>query len=63
MTFILRHGAVKEGIEIGSDGFVLVSDLLAYQKLKKLGVNQEMIQKIVQDCEKQRFEMIKNEKG
>lgn len=29
LSYILRHGAVKEGIAIGPDGYVKLTDILA----------------------------------
>lgn len=34
LSFVLRHGAEKEGIAIQPDGFVKVQDILAKPKLK-----------------------------
>lgn len=32
LSYILRHGAVKEGLEISSDGYVKLSDILSKPK-------------------------------
>jgi len=38
LSWILRHGAQKEGIPIGPDGYVRVSDLLTHHKFKKVSL-------------------------
>jgi len=58
LSFVLRHGAAKEGIAIQSDGFVKVADLLAKPKLKnqwKVGLDH--IKVVVSDNDKKRFEL------
>ena len=34
LSYLLRHGAVKEGFDIDTAGFVLVKDILADKKFK-----------------------------
>lgn len=34
MSYLLRHGALKEKINIRSDGFVLINELLQHRNLK-----------------------------
>lgn len=36
LTYILRHGATKEGIPIGSDGYVKIFDLLLHRNFKNV---------------------------
>ncbi|KAG8994622.1 hypothetical protein FRB93_001537 [Tulasnella sp. JGI-2019a] len=57
-SYILRHGAAKEGITIRRDGYVRVDDLLARPKLKNLKCDLEDIQDIVASNDKQRFSLI-----
>ncbi|XP_071056768.1 tRNA 2'-phosphotransferase 1-like isoform X2 [Onthophagus taurus] len=62
LTWILRHGAHKEGFTISSDGYVPVSQILAYKQLKgKFNVND--IIKVVENNNKQRFTLIKSDSG
>jgi 2'-phosphotransferase len=51
MSYILRHGAAKEGIEMGTDGNVLVDDLLKKPNFK--GVTVDKIRSIVENNDKQ----------
>ncbi|CAO3581313.1 unnamed protein product [Absidia cylindrospora] len=53
ISYILRHGAIKEKLEVGRDGFIKVSDLLARPKLK--GVTMDQIQYVVTNNDKQRY--------
>lgn len=53
---ILRHSAVEDGLAIRSDGFVRMHDLLRHPGLKKLRVDEPLIDKIVDGDEKGRFE-------
>lgn len=53
MTYLLRHGAIKEGFEITQDGFVKLDDILAHKNFKN--ATKEDLVKIVETCPKQRF--------
>lgn len=59
MSFVLRHGAEKEGIAMNSAGYVRMDDLLAY-----LGkdVNLAFIHEIVDTNEKKRYEVMVDDK-
>ena len=35
MTYLLRHGAEKEGLKIGADGYVLLDEILNHHLLRK----------------------------
>ncbi|KAF8912386.1 KptA family-domain-containing protein [Mucidula mucida] len=58
LSYILRHGAQKEGVPIRDDGYVKVADLLENPKLKSQSLTREMLQKIVDADVKQRYELI-----
>ncbi|KAJ3017073.1 UNVERIFIED_CONTAM: tRNA 2'-phosphotransferase 1 [Siphonaria sp. JEL0065] len=60
LSYILRHGAAKEGIPIRSDGNVLVTDLIKYKKFR--GKKLEDFQLAVASNDKQRYAMT-NENG
>eukprot|EP01060_Flectonema_neradi_P013427 TRINITY_DN20189_c0_g1_i3.p1 TRINITY_DN20189_c0_g1~~TRINITY_DN20189_c0_g1_i3.p1 ORF type:complete len:199 (+),score=27.76 TRINITY_DN20189_c0_g1_i3:48-644(+) len=51
-SYILRHGAVKEGYDMSPEGFVLVDDILAK---KKFPLSYDDVQWIVDNNEKKRF--------
>jgi 2'-phosphotransferase len=55
LSFVLRHGALKEGIPIRSDGFVAIEDLLKHKKCSQVSL--EDIQKVVASDEKSRYLM------
>eukprot|EP01080_Neovahlkampfia_damariscottae_P003220 gene3220-5535_t len=59
ISFLLRHGAIKEGLKIRKDGYVLIDDLLSMKKFQNLKF--EDIQELVQDNDKQRFKIIKED--
>lgn len=63
MSWILRHGALKEGLEIGSDGFLELSILLSHKSLKNKNCSEADIQRIIQNDQKQRFTLKTNSKG
>lgn len=52
LSYLLRHGAVKEGLAIKADGFISINELLA-RKLK--GYTFEDIKQVVETNDKQRF--------
>ncbi|KAJ1972365.1 tRNA 2'-phosphotransferase [Dimargaris xerosporica] len=56
MSYILRHGAEKEGIPIRTDGFVAVTDLLQHQSLRKCTL--ETLQQVVASDNKQRYTLV-----
>jgi 2'-phosphotransferase len=54
LSWLLRHGAVKEGLNIGTDGFVDVTDIEQYRGFcSKYTVAD--IQRVVAESDKQRF--------
>lgn len=59
LSYILRHGAEKDGVPMGSDGFVILDDLLSRPDFK--GLDLAKIQEIVDSNDKKRFEMIQRE--
>jgi len=59
LSWILRHGALSEGLVVRSDGFVKVIDLLANPKLESLDL--DTLQEIVKTDSKQRYALILEE--
>jgi len=55
LAYLLRHGAVKEGLDITDEGWVLVSEVLQLPSAKKDRITEADIRSIVQKNDKQRF--------
>jgi len=55
LSWLLRHGAMKEGLDMSSDGYVLCDDILKLKKFKKF--NFENITSIVEQDNKQRYKL------
>jgi len=55
MSYILRHGAKKEGVEITHDGWVLIEDLIAKAAEQGYKLNTDIIREIVRTDSKQRY--------
>ena len=58
MSYVLRHGADKEGIHMNSGGYVMMADLLQYLNRGQKKVTKEFIYSIVEDNEKKRYEVL-----
>ncbi|TIB74975.1 phosphotransferase KptA/Tpt1 [Wallemia mellicola] len=56
LSYILRHGALKEGLFIRKDGFIKVDDLLQRPKLK--GLDYELLQHLVRTNDKKRYQLL-----
>jgi len=56
LSYILRHGAAKESLQMRSDGYIKVDDLLARPKLN--GVDFATIEALVKSNDKQRYQML-----
>ncbi|KAI9104499.1 phosphotransferase KptA/Tpt1 [Phlyctochytrium arcticum] len=61
LSNVLRHSAVKAGIPIRPDGFILISDLLQHERLRNVSFQE--IQAIVASNDKQRFKLVQGEDG
>ncbi|TMW54221.1 hypothetical protein DOY81_000720 [Sarcophaga bullata] len=59
LSWLLRHGAVKEGLHIQPDGFVKVQDILEHQNYKNC-FTMEVLQKLVAEDQKQRYTLQRN---
>jgi 2'-phosphotransferase len=55
LSWLLRHGATKERVSISADGYVKLSDVLNWRKLKALNADLEEVVEVVKSNEKQRF--------
>ncbi|CDS02868.1 hypothetical protein LRAMOSA00271 [Lichtheimia ramosa] len=61
LAYVLRHGAAKEKLTLRSDGYLLLSDLLARPKFKN--ITQEQIEYVVRTNDKQRYALAQLEDG
>ncbi|CCK73397.1 tRNA 2'-phosphotransferase NDAI_0G04120 [Naumovozyma dairenensis CBS 421] len=61
LSYLLRHGAVKEGLSIDSDGYVDLSALLKHNRLKTYKCTRDDIHRVVETNEKKRFNIKKLE--
>lgn len=57
LSYLLRHGAIKEKLPIDNLGNALVQDILKHNKLKTHHCTLEDIQRVVKDNNKQRFKL------
>ncbi|KAH8815810.1 KptA family-domain-containing protein [Xylogone sp. PMI_703] len=60
LSKLLRHAANEAGLELDSEGFARVDQVMKWQRLKSLGVTFADIRKAVEDNEKKRFSMKPN---
>ncbi|OQO03294.1 hypothetical protein B0A48_11550 [Cryoendolithus antarcticus] len=58
MSWLLRHGAEKEGLAFTSSGFLAVSAVLQNQKLKSLKVTFDEVKEVVKEDAKGRFLLV-----
>lgn len=67
LSWLLRHGAAKEGVHMDDGGYVEVAEVLRCLARKKgigaAAATVDRIQDIVAACPKQRFELMTSEKG
>lgn len=59
LSYVLRHGAIKEGYTVSASGFVDVGELLKSPKFQGYGV--EDLRTVVDGNDKQRFHMCEDE--
>jgi len=57
LSWLLRHGAEKEGLTMDPGGFVLLSEVLQKQFYKSKHVTVEKIREIVATNDKKRYEL------
>ncbi|KAI7138458.1 phosphotransferase KptA/Tpt1, partial [Hortaea werneckii] len=58
IAWLLRHGAEKEGLQMGEGGFINVQDVLNNRNIKSLKVSFEELRQLVADNDKKRFTMV-----
>lgn len=57
LSYLLRHGAIKEKLPIDSQGWVPLCAILKNNRLKSLSASQQDIERIVASNDKQRFKL------
>ncbi|KAJ8282839.1 hypothetical protein COCON_G00053580 [Conger conger] len=55
MSFALRHGAAQMGLDMSSDGFLFVEDLLSHHQFRSFSL--EDVERVVANNDKQRFKL------
>ena len=60
LSWLLRHGAVQEGLVMNADGFLKMDDVLEYFHKKGQKLTIEKIMEIVETNDKKRFEVKKD---
>lgn len=55
LSFLLRHGAEKQGLKLGVGGYVNVADVLSNQMIKSAHVTFAEVKQVVANNEKKRF--------
>ena len=58
ISWLLRHGAVKENIDINEQGYVLISDLLSWLKLRNIDISLDELLNIVNNDTKGRLSIL-----
>ncbi|KAL9094064.1 MAG: hypothetical protein Q9165_003734 [Trypethelium subeluteriae] len=58
ISWLLRHGAEKEGLKLGEGGYVNVADVLNTNHLKSKKITFTELRKVVAENDKQRFSLI-----
>lgn len=60
LSWVLRHGAIKEGLKISAGGFVAIDEILQYlQSNGHKDITFEQIEDVVENNDKKRFELKK----
>ncbi|KNC76235.1 hypothetical protein SARC_11257 [Sphaeroforma arctica JP610] len=55
LSYVLRHGAERDGVPIGADGFVKIKDLTSHKKFK--GLTLDIIQQVAKQDTKGRYKL------
>lgn len=62
LSWLLRHGGIKEGLTFRDDGYVLVDDVLTNENMVRFGTTYHDVKNIVADNDKQRFQLLEEKK-
>lgn len=57
LSWLLRHGATKEKLDIDEEGYVPLQQVLTHQRLKSFRASREDIERIVENNDKKRFSL------
>ncbi|KAF2857916.1 phosphotransferase KptA/Tpt1, partial [Piedraia hortae CBS 480.64] len=60
LSWLLRHGAVAEGLHLHDGGYAKLSEVLSNRNLKSLHVTLEEVEQVVAENNKQRFSLLRN---
>lgn len=60
LSWLLRHGGLKEGLKFSENGYTDVEELLQNHNMKRLNTTYEDIVNIVENNDKQRFQLLLN---
>ncbi|MCJ1432192.1 hypothetical protein MMC27_001548 [Xylographa pallens] len=58
ISYVLRHGAEKEGLKLDKNGYASCADLLQWRNLRSLNVTFPELQSIIASNDKQRFQLV-----
>lgn len=58
LSWLLRHGAESEGLQLDDQGFINLQDVLHNRNLRSLKVSFDEVQEIVRENDKQRFTLV-----
>ncbi|CUM64690.1 uncharacterized protein PRCAT00002299001 [Priceomyces carsonii] len=58
LSYLLRHGAIKEKLNIDEEGYIKIQDILSHNRIKTHRVTVEDIHRIVRGNDKQRFSIV-----
>mmetsp|Transcript_50098 Transcript_50098/g.117063 ORF Transcript_50098/g.117063 Transcript_50098/m.117063 type:complete len:385 (+) Transcript_50098:128-1282(+) len=61
LSWLLRHGAVEEGLQVSADGGVLVSEVLSHRTFRGLTVKD--LEYLVKESDKKRFHLYTDDAG
>ncbi|KAG5418185.1 TPT1 [Candida metapsilosis] len=57
LSYLLRHGAVKEHLTFNDQGYIPITEILSHQRLKSYKATRQDLERIVANNDKQRFKI------
>lgn len=57
LSYLLRHGAIKEKLTFNDQGYIPISEILSHQRLKSYKATRQDLKRIVANNDKQRFKI------